>query len=257
MSLSLSNGDPREQLLSCSHTTEGTSIGGVLFSSFSEMIQLLSQGYYWSRIQCQENQSNGLRREVSFQWDRVRTPEPRKLMNCTVNSFLICFLLAYFPWGVWIHCRSNFFFPYLFSTLSNIIFLSPPWRGYPMWMPLSTILWSGVWRLSFGWLVSESVIQQLQLFASHLWEMGGDEVHCTSERALGMHLLSSQIPIKIDCQQQLMAFLGMLGPRPPSVNIFISFQKTTVFCFFFNLPKYCLWKNIKCSQTRLWSCLRM
>lgn len=46
MSLSLSNGDPREQLLFCSDMTEGTSIGGVLLSSFSEMIQLLSQGYY-------------------------------------------------------------------------------------------------------------------------------------------------------------------------------------------------------------------
>lgn len=149
-------------------------------------------------------------------------------MNCTINFSLICCPLAYFPWGMWVYCRSGYF-SYLFSALSNIISLSLPWRGYLIRMPLSTILWSGVWRLSFWWFVSESVIQQLQLFASQLWEMGDGEGHCTTERALGVHLLYSQILIKIDCQEQLMALRGMLRPRLPSVKIFMSFQKTTIF----------------------------
>lgn len=38
--------------------------------------------------------------EKYFQWDRVRASEPRKLMNCTINFFLICSPLAYFPWGM-------------------------------------------------------------------------------------------------------------------------------------------------------------
>ena len=63
--------------------------------------------------------------------------------------------------------------------------------------------------------------------------MGGGEGHYTSGRALGMHLLSSQIPVKIDCQEQLMAVLGMLRPRLPSVKIFMLFQKPMVFGFGF------------------------
>lgn len=70
--------------------------------------------------------------------------------------------------------------------------------------------------------------------------MGGGESHCTSEWALGMHLLSSQIPIKIDCQGQLMALLGMLRPRLPSVKNSCHFKRLQ---FLKNLLKHCLWKN--------------
>lgn len=64
------------------------------------------------------------------------------------------------------------------------------------------------------------------------WRWG----HCTSERALGMHLLSLQIPIKIDCQEQLMALLGMLRPGLPSVKHFYVISKD--YDFFSNLLKY-------------------
>lgn len=44
-----------------------------------------------------------------------------------------------------------------------------------------------------------------------------------------MHLLSLQIPVKIDRQGQLMALLGMLRPRLPSVRNVLSFPKTAMF----------------------------
>lgn len=72
--------------------------------------------------------------------------------------------------------------------------------------------------------------------------MGGGEDHGTRERAQGLHLLSSQIPVKIDGQEQLMALLGMLQPSLPSVKIFMPFPKIIIFS---NFPKHYLWKNIE------------
>lgn len=64
----------------------------------------------------------------------------------------------------------------------------------------------------FDDLFLASMIQQVQLKSSQLWEMGGGEGHHTSIGALGLHLLPSQMPIKIDCRGQWMALPGMLGP---------------------------------------------
>lgn len=83
---------------------------------------------------------------------------------------------------------------------------------------------------------------QFQLFAFQPGEMGGDEDHGTRERAQGPHLLPSQIPVKIDGQEQLMALLGMLQPSLPSVKFLMPFPKTIIFL---NFPKHCLWKNIE------------
>lgn len=73
---------------------------------------------------------------------------------------------------------------------------------------------------------------------------GGGESHSTSTGALGLHLLSSQMPIKIDRQGLRMARPGMLGPWLPSVSNFMSFPKTTV-CFL-NVLKHYLKKKVKC-----------
>lgn len=130
---------------------------------------------------------------------------------------------------MWVHSKSSYF-SYLFSELDNIISLCLPCRGYLMWMPLSKILWSGVWRLSFWWLISEiSDSAVTNCLHPNPGRWGSGEGHCTSERALGVHLPSLQIPVKIDCQQQLMALLGMLQPRLPSVRIFMPFPKITIF----------------------------
>lgn len=51
----------------------------------------------------------------------------------------------------------------------------------------------------FDDLFLASVIQRVQLLASQLWETGGGKGHRPSVRALGLHLPSSQMPIKIDC----------------------------------------------------------
>lgn len=143
---------------------------------------------------------------------------------------------------MWVHSKSSYFL-YLFSALDNIISLCLPCRGYLMWMPLSKILWSGVWRLSFWWLVSEisdSAVTNCVHPNPGRW--GSGEGHCTSERALGVHLLSLQIPVKIDCQEQLMALLGMLQPSCLLSEFLCHFQRLQ---FFLHLLKHRLWKNIK------------
>lgn len=58
--------------------------------------------------------------EERWVFSGTESSELRKLMNCTINFCLICSPLAYFPWVMWVYCRSRYF-SYLFSAWSNII----------------------------------------------------------------------------------------------------------------------------------------
>lgn len=193
------------------------------------MAWLLFQGYCWSRTQC-VRKTKGTGSEERWVFSGTESGHLSEEVDELYNKLLFNLLSSgLFPLRYVSILQIVIFLIRFLHWVTTFLNVFIPWRGYLMWMPLSIILWSGVWRLSFWWLVSEISDSAAPTVCFPPWEMGGGEGHCTSERALGMHLLSSQIPIKIDFQERLTVLLGMLRPRLPSVKIFMSFQKTKPF----------------------------
>lgn len=138
---------------------------------------------------CQENQSDRLGREM-FSRGQSRSIWAKEIDELYNKPLFNLLSSGFLPMGMWVHCKFSYS-SYLFSVLSKVISLNLPYRGYLTLTPLSTILWSGVWTLSFWWFVSKISDTMFQLCPSLPWEMGGGEGHCTTERALGIYLLPS------------------------------------------------------------------
>lgn len=114
MSPSLSSGDPWEQLL----LYVDTSTGGALNLSL-RWHGFCPRGTPEGRTHC-VGKTKASGSEERWVFSGTESSELRKLMNCTINFCLICSPLAYFPWVMWVYCRSRYF-SYLFSAWSNII----------------------------------------------------------------------------------------------------------------------------------------
>lgn len=162
-----------------------------------------------------------------------------KAMNCVIASFVILSPLAYFPRDILLYCRLLFISWIEWCHFSN----SPMERVSTSDVSPSTILWSGMWRVSFRWLVcgiddSTSPTVGIPALGKGWWR----EPEYQRWRS-GTASAVFTNPIKIDCQGQRTARPGMLGPWLPSVSNFMSFPKTTVFLL--NVLKHYLWKKVK------------
>lgn len=156
-------------------------------------------------------------REVGWSWGS----RAGKVINCAIAPFKSSLFWLISPGACWdtVDCSLS---PELSDAVSSTLL----WRGRLLPMALQVQYYDlGREECPFDDLFLVSMIQRVQLLASQLWETGGGKDHRPSVRALGLHLPSSQMPIKIDCWGQWMAHPGMPGPHCLLSAIICHFQR--------------------------------
>lgn len=196
------------------------------------MAWLLSQGYYGNRTQC-VSKTKAAGSEERWVFSGTESGHVSQRNDELYNKLLFNLLSSgLFPLRFVSIPQVVIFLICLLRWVISFLNVFMQWRGYLMGMPLSIILWSGMWvkavlLMTYFWNQWFKSSNCLLPTLGNGWRWG----HCTSERALEMHLLSSQIPIKIGCREQLMALLGMLRPGLPSVKHFYVISKDYDFFF--------------------------